>query len=53
LSREKLLAKRLELAPREWTRMKSNDSLEWRNCREFDSMDFTRQSRLWMVQSFF
>jgi cytochrome c-type protein NapC len=43
--REKFLEKRLELAQREWARMKANDSLECRNCHEFASMDFTRQSK--------
>jgi cytochrome c-type protein NapC len=44
-TREKFLAKRHELAEREWARFKANDSLECRNCHEFDSMDFTRQSK--------
>jgi cytochrome c-type protein NapC len=44
-TREKFLAKREELAEREWARFKANDSLECRNCHEFDSMDFTRQSK--------
>lgn len=42
---EKFDAKRLELAQHEWTRMKANDSLECRNCHDYDSMDFTRQSK--------
>ena len=41
---EKFQAKRLELAQREWARMKANDSLECRNCHGFEYMDFTRQS---------
>jgi cytochrome c-type protein NapC len=44
-TREKFLAKRKELAGREWERMKANDSLECRNCHEFQAMDFTRQSK--------
>ena len=44
-TREKFLDKRLELAQREWARLKANDSLECRNCHEYDYMDFTRQSR--------
>jgi len=44
-TREKFLAKRQELAEREWARFKANDSLECRNCHEFVSMDFTRQSK--------
>ena len=41
---EKFEAKRLELAEHEWARFKANDSLECRNCHNYDSMDFTRQS---------
>ncbi|HKO87831.1 MAG TPA: NapC/NirT family cytochrome c [Burkholderiales bacterium] len=41
---EKFQAKRLELAQREWARMKANDSLECRNCHGYEYMDFTRQS---------
>jgi cytochrome c-type protein NapC len=41
---EKFQAKRLELAQHEWSRLKANDSLECRNCHNYDSMDFTRQS---------
>jgi len=44
-TREEFLAKRKELAGREWERLKANDSLECRNCHEFQSMDFTRQSK--------
>ena len=44
-TREKFVEKRLELAHREWARMKANDSLECRNCHEFEYMDFTRQSK--------
>src|SRR5688500_16662510 len=44
-TREKFQEKRLELAQREWARFKANDSLECRNCHEFVSMDFTRQSK--------
>jgi cytochrome c-type protein NapC len=43
-TRDKFLAKRRELAEHEWARLKANDSLECRNCHNFDSMDFTRQS---------
>ncbi|MEY4590167.1 MAG: hypothetical protein RL497_2243 [Pseudomonadota bacterium] len=43
-TREKFLDKRLELAEHEWKRLKSNDSLECRNCHNFQFMDFTRQS---------
>ena len=44
-TREKFEAKRLELAQHEWARMKANDSLECRNCHEFEHMDFSRQSK--------
>ena len=43
-TREKFLAKRRELAEHEWARLKANDSLECRNCHDFDYMDFTAQS---------
>lgn len=41
---EKFHEMRLELAQHEWARLKANDSLECRNCHQFESMDFTRQS---------
>ncbi len=44
-TREKFEAKRLELAQHEWARFKANDSLECRNCHNFDFMDFTQQSK--------
>ena len=44
-TRDKFLALRKHLAEREWERMKANDSLECRNCHNFASMDFTRQSQ--------
>lgn len=43
-TREKFNAKRLELAKHEWARLKSNDSLECRNCHGFEYMDLSRQS---------
>lgn len=43
-TREKFLDKRLELAQREWARLKANDSLECRNCHDLEYMDFTAQS---------
>ncbi|WP_454763879.1 NapC/NirT family cytochrome c [Cupriavidus campinensis] len=43
-TREKFTAHRLELAQHEWARFKANDSLECRNCHDYQSMDFTRQS---------
>ncbi|MBX9402621.1 cytochrome c3 family protein [Lysobacter sp. BMK333-48F3] len=42
-TREKFLDHRLQLAMHEWTRLKANDSLECRNCHDYDSMDLTRQ----------
>jgi len=42
-TREKFLEKRRELAEHEWARLKANDSLECRNCHNFDYMDFTAQ----------
>lgn len=44
-TREKFLAKRKELAQHEWDRLKANDSLECRNCHDFQYMDFTRQAK--------
>jgi cytochrome c-type protein NapC len=38
-TKEKFEAKRLELAEREWKRMKANDSLECRNCHSLQSMN--------------
>ncbi len=43
-TREKFLEKRRALAENEWRRLKANDSLECRNCHNFDYMDFTAQS---------
>jgi cytochrome c-type protein NapC len=42
---EKFANMRRTLAQHEWDRMKANDSLECRNCHEFEYMDFTRQSK--------
>jgi cytochrome c-type protein NapC len=44
-TREKFEAHRLQLATNEWQRLKANNSLECRNCHQFESMDFTRQSK--------
>jgi cytochrome c-type protein NapC len=41
---EKFEARRRLLAEREWARLSANDSLECRNCHEFEYMDFTWQS---------
>ncbi len=41
---EKFNEHRRRLAEHEWVRLKSNNSLECRNCHNFASMDFTRQS---------
>ena len=43
-TRQKFLEKRLELAQHEWVRLKSNDSLECRNCHSAAAMDFSRQA---------
>jgi len=42
-TREKFQQKRLELAKREWARLKTNDSLECRNCHSAAAMDFAKQ----------
>jgi cytochrome c-type protein NapC len=44
-TREKFEAKRLQLAEREWKRMKANDSLECRNCHSLVSMDPEKQKQ--------
>ena len=44
-TREKFEAKRLELASREWARLKANNSLECRNCHSTQAMDITKQSK--------
>jgi len=44
-TREKFEAHRLQLATNEWNRLKANNSLECRNCHQFESMDFSRQSK--------
>ena len=44
-TREKFLEKRLELAQHEWHRLKSNNSLECRNCHSAESMDITKQNQ--------
>jgi cytochrome c-type protein NapC len=43
-TREKFLEHRLELAKHEWARLEANDSLECRNCHNYQYMDWTRQS---------
>jgi cytochrome c-type protein NapC len=43
-TRRKFLDKRLELAKREWARLKANDSLECRNCHSSVAMDLSRQT---------
>ncbi|QDW67191.1 cytochrome c3 family protein [Luteimonas granuli] len=43
-TREKFLDNRLKLAQHEWDRLKANDSLECRNCHDYNSMDLTRQA---------
>ena len=44
-TREKFEAKRLSLAENEWKRMKSNNSLECRNCHSMVSMDPEKQKQ--------
>ncbi|HUG60326.1 MAG TPA: NapC/NirT family cytochrome c [Methylomirabilota bacterium] len=43
-TRRKFLDMRLELAKREWSRLKANDSLECRNCHSRVAMDLTKQT---------
>lgn len=44
-TRDKFVAHRLEMATREWARMKANDSRECRNCHNFEYMDFSEQGQ--------
>jgi cytochrome c-type protein NapC len=44
-TREKFQAYRLKMATSEWQRLKNNDSLECRNCHEFEHMNLERQGR--------
>ena len=43
-TKEKYEKKRHEMAVREWTRMKKNNSQECRNCHDFSNMDPEKQS---------
>lgn len=43
-TREKFLMKREELARHEWARLEANNSLECRNCHDYDSMDWDKMS---------
>ncbi|WP_270729593.1 pentaheme c-type cytochrome TorC [Shimia sp. Alg240-R146] len=43
-TREKFLAKREDLARHEWARLEANNSLECRNCHDYDSMDWNKMS---------
>lgn len=42
-TKEKFEAHRLDMAEREWARMKANGSKECKSCHNFDAMDFTQQ----------
>ncbi|MDP2734545.1 MAG: NapC/NirT family cytochrome c, partial [Hoeflea sp.] len=44
-TRRKFLDHRLEMAKREWARLKANDSLECRNCHSAIAMDLTKQNQ--------
>ncbi|GGL50275.1 NapC/NirT family cytochrome c [Wenxinia marina] len=43
-TRSEFLDHRLEMAMREWTRLRANDSLECRNCHSEIAMDLSRQA---------
>jgi cytochrome c-type protein NapC len=45
-TKEKFEAHRLEMAEREWARMKSRDSIECRNCHSFDAMSPEVQKKI-------
>lgn len=49
-TREKFLAKRGELAQHEWDRLTANNSLECKNCHDYDSMSFDTMSERAKVQ---
>lgn len=44
-TREKFEAHRMEMATREWARMKASDSRECRNCHSFDAMSEEKQRK--------
>ncbi len=44
-TREKYDAHRMEMAKREWARMKESDSIGCRNCHSFESMDMNAQDK--------
>ncbi len=44
-TKEKFEAKRMELATHEWDRMKARDSIECRNCHDFDAMSSELQKQ--------
>src|SRR3546814_18452948 len=44
-TRQEFLAHRLGLAPPEWARMKSNDTMECRHCHSASAMDFSSIGR--------
>ncbi len=44
-TKEKFEAKRMEMAKREWARMKESDSIGCRNCHSFESMDLEAQDK--------
>ena len=44
-TREKFDANRMEMAKREWARMKESDSIGCRNCHSFEGMDMSAQDK--------
>jgi cytochrome c-type protein NapC len=44
-TREKFDAHRMEMAKREWARMKESDSIGCRNCHTFEAMDIEAQAK--------
>lgn len=44
-TKEKFEAKRMEMAKREWARMKESDSIGCRNCHSYESMDIEAQAK--------
>ncbi len=44
-TKEKFEARRMEMAKREWARMKESDSIGCRNCHSYESMDIEAQAK--------
>ena len=45
-TKEKFEARRMEMATKEWARMKASDSRECRNCHSFEAMRGTKEKQV-------